>query len=89
MIFLNKKYKLSLVCTKPSKDAVSKANRGKIEQKMIMLYNQPKPLSGKDELMWLQHGIVYFHKVDTKLFALKALSVSQDGDDERVEVTFN
>lgn len=39
--------------------------------------------------MWLQLGIVYFHKVDTKLFALKALSVSQDGDDERVEVTFN
>lgn len=89
VMFLNKQHELSLVCTKPSKDAVLKANRGEIEQKMMMLYNQPKPLSDKDELIWLQLSMVYFHKVDIKLRALKALSVEQCDDNRMIKITFN
>lgn len=73
VMFLNKKYELSLVCTKPSKDAVLKANRGEIERKIMTLYNQPKPLSDKDELMWLQLCMAYFHRVNISLSTLKII----------------
>lgn len=70
VMFLNRVYGLDIVCTKPSKNAVLKANRKEIEQKMIALYNQPKPLSDKDESLWLQLGMAYFHSVNIDLKAL-------------------
>lgn len=89
VMFLNRKYESRLVCVKPSKDAVLKANRGEIERQLMALFNQPKPLSDKEQLIWLQLGMAYFHKVDVKLRALKALSVEQCDDNEMVKVTFN
>lgn len=79
--FLNREYGLDIVCTKPSKDAVLKANRKEIEQKMMMLYNQPKPLSDKDELIWLQLCMAYFHQVNIKLKTIKTLTVQPCNED--------
>lgn len=71
-MFLNREYGLDMVCIKPSKDDVLKANRGEIEKQLMALYNQPKPLSDKDKLIWLQLCMAYFHKVNVKLSALRA-----------------
>lgn len=73
VMFLNKKYGSSLVCIKPSKDAVLKANRGEIEKQLMVLNNQPKPLSDKDKLMWLQLGMMYFHSVTVNSKTLMSL----------------
>ena len=86
--FLNKEYGLSLVCIKPSKDAVLKANRKEIEQKMMMLSNQSQSLSDKDKLVWLQLSMVYFHKVDISLKALRTLTVAHH-DEEMFKLIFN
>lgn len=88
VMFLNREYGLSLVCTQPSKGAVLKANRGEIERQMIALYNQPKPLSDKDELLWLQLGMMYFHKVDIPIKVLKTLTLVQN-DDGMANLVFN
>lgn len=73
VMFLNKKCGSSLVCIKPSKDAVLKANRGEIERQLMALNNQPQPLSDKDKLMWLQLGMMYFHSVNINSKTLMSL----------------
>ncbi|WP_352339393.1 hypothetical protein [Psychrobacter sp. 16-MNA-CIBAN-0192] len=88
VMFLNREYGLDMVCAKPSKDAVLKANRGEIEQQLMLLYNQTKPLSDKDQLIWLQLCMAYFHKVNIKLSILKTLSVEQCDDDEMIKLIF-
>lgn len=79
--FSNKEYGLSLVCIKPSKDAVLKANRKEIEQKMIMLNNQSKPLSDKDKLLWLQLSMVYFHNTQISLKMLTTITLKHGCDE--------
>lgn len=75
VMFLNRKHSLDLVCVKPSKDDVLKANRGEIEKQLMALYNQPKPLSDKEHLIWLQLGMAYFHRMDIKLSTLRTVEL--------------
>ncbi|WP_227687989.1 hypothetical protein [Psychrobacter immobilis] len=87
-MFLNREYGLGLVCMKPSKDAVLKAKKGEIERQLMLLYNQPQPLSDKDELLWLQLGMAYFHKINIQLKALKTLTI-QPCNEEMSKIIFN
>ena len=41
---------------------------------MILLYSQPKPLSSKDRLKWLQLSMAYFHQIDIKLKTLQTIT---------------
>ncbi|WP_435979498.1 hypothetical protein [Psychrobacter sp. DM4] len=88
VMFLNRKCGSSLVCVKPSKDSVLKANRGEIERQMMALSNQPKPLSDKDKLTWLQLGMAYFHQVNIQLKILKTLTI-HPCDEEMSKIIFN
>lgn len=88
VMFLNREHGLDLFCIKPSKDEVLKANRGEIEKQLMALYNQPKPLSDKDQLIWLQLGMSYFHKVGIPIKILKDLQFEVDKD-EAIKLNFN
>ena len=86
--FLNKSYGLNLACNKPSKDDVQKLKKKEIEQKMMVLYDQPKPLSDKDELMWIQMSMSYFHQVDIQVKTLKTLP-TEPYDEDVFKIVFN
>lgn len=86
--FLNKNYKLQLVCVKPNKDELKKLKKKELERKIIEISSKPKPLSAKDEIRWLQLAMAYFHKIDLKLNIIKNLSVQQC-DGEMLKVAFN
>lgn len=86
--FLNKSYGLNLACNKPNKDDIQQLKKKEIEQKMIILYEQPKPLSYKDRLVWLQLAMAYFHSINVPVKVLRALKFEVVGN-EAVELAFN
>lgn len=86
--FLNKKYKLDLVCNKPSIEDVRKLKKRELEQNMTELYNKPKPLPLTDKLKWLQLSMSYFHQVDIQLKTLKTLNI-QPCDEDMLKIIFN
>lgn len=86
--FLNKKYKLDLVCNKPSREDVRKLKKRELEQNMTELYNKPKPLPLTDKLKWLQLSMSYFHQVDIQLKTLKTLNI-QPCDEDMLKIIFN
>ena len=86
--FLNKEYKLDLVCNKPSRENVQKLKKRELEQNIIELYNKPKPLPLTDRLKWLQLSMAYFHQVDIQLKTLKTLDI-QLCDEDMLTIAFN
>lgn len=72
--FLNKNYDLMLGCNRPDEDDIQKLKKKEIEKEMILLYSQPKPLSSKDRLKWLQLSMAYFHQIDIKLKTLQTIT---------------
>lgn len=71
--FLNKTYDLVLVCNKPNKDDLLKANRNEIEKQMINFVRENPVPSKANESEWLQLGMMYFHGVKISMKLVKNL----------------
>lgn len=79
--FLNNEYNKSLVCNKPNKKDIEKADRLKLEKKIIAMSLKDKPLDKKEKLVWLQLTMAYFHNTQINLKMLKSITLKQGSED--------
>lgn len=80
--FLNKTQELALKCEVPALIQINKAKRKEVEQQLMLLARQAKPLSKKDQLRWLQLGMAYFHDREVSLKELTNAEVLSQQDEE-------
>lgn len=50
----------------------------------MALNNQSKPLSDKDQLIWLQLGMAYFHNTQISLKTLATITIKHGGDEMNI-----
>lgn len=86
--FLNKEYDLNLICVKPDKNEVLKANRKELEKQVIKFISENKILSKNNELQWFQLGMMYFHGVKVSLSSLKNLQTHPLGNNEIITLDY-
>lgn len=88
VMFLNRKYGSSLVCIKPSKDAILKANRKQLENQIIKFVSENKVLSKDNELQWFQLGMIYFHGIKVSLSSLKNSQTQILGNKDMITLNY-
>lgn len=88
VMFLNKKCGSSLVCEKPSKDVILKANRNQLEKQIIKFINENKMLSKDNELQWFQLSMMYFHGIKVSLSSLKNSKTQLSGNNDMITLDY-
>lgn len=87
--FLNRTQELALECEIPALKQINKAKRQEVEQQLILLARQVKPLSKKDQLRWLQLGMKYFHNQEVSLKALVNVPFSIQSNDGMLKLDYH